>query len=207
MILNQLLLLSALLSLWCFLHSFLIANSITKTIQTKTGKHFQYYRIVYNLFSLLSFLPIVYYSISIKSEPLFNWEGKLQIVRILLIALTVYLFYAGSKSYDLPSFLGFRQMKNSQHHKSMSQHASISTKGILRFIRHPWYTATLLTLWLRNLNQSTLTVNLILSVYLLVGCFLEEKKLVLEFGDEYREYQKKVSMLFPLKWLKNKLRK
>jgi protein-S-isoprenylcysteine O-methyltransferase Ste14 len=207
MIVTPLLLLSVLLSLWCFLHSFLISNRITKTIQNRSGKLFQYYRIVYNLFSLLSFLPIIYYSISIKSEPVFHWEGKLQIIRILFITLTLYLFYAGSKSYDLASFLGFRQIKESRHHKSMSPHGSINTKGILRFIRHPWYTATLLTLWLRNLNQSAILVNLILSVYLIIGCYLEEKKLVLEFDDEYREYQKKVSMLFPFKWLKNKLRK
>ncbi|WP_372754213.1 isoprenylcysteine carboxylmethyltransferase family protein [Labilibaculum sp.] len=207
MILNPLLLLSILLSLWCFFHSFLITNSSTKTIQNKTGNLFRYYRIFYNLFSLLTFLPIIYYSFSIKSETVFKWEGKLQIVRGLLFILTFYLFYAGSKAYDLLSFIGLRQMKEPQHHKSLSQHGSISTNGILSFIRHPWYTATFLTIWLQNLNKSTIIVNLILSIYLLIGCYLEEKKLVLDFGSEYQEYQKKVSMLFPLKWIKNKLRK
>jgi protein-S-isoprenylcysteine O-methyltransferase Ste14 len=38
-----------------------------------------------------------------------------------------------------------------------------------------------------------------------MGTILEEQKLVEEFGDEYRAYQKKVSMLFPMKWILNKM--
>ena len=48
---------------------------------------------------------------------------------------------------------------------------------------------------------------LILTVYLIIGTFLEERKLVYEFGDQYRNYQKQVSMLLPLKWLNLKFRK
>jgi len=45
-------------------------------------------------------------------------------------------------------------------------------------------------------------MNLILTSYLIVGTYLEEKKLVREFGENYRNYQKKVSMLIPYTWLK-----
>jgi hypothetical protein len=38
-----------------------------------------------------------------------------------------------------------------------------------------------------------------------VGSFLEERKLVREFGDKYQEYQQAVSMLFPWRWLKAKI--
>jgi protein-S-isoprenylcysteine O-methyltransferase Ste14 len=34
-----------------------------------------------------------------------------------------------------------------------------------------------------------------------VGAFLEERKLVRIFGEEYRDYQQKVSMFIPVKWL------
>ena len=40
---------------------------------------------------------------------------------------------------------------------------------------------------------------------LLIGSRLEENKLLQEFGDDYRQYQQQVSMLFPYKWLKAKL--
>ncbi len=35
-------------------------------------------------------------------------------------------------------------------------------------------------------------------VYTLLGILLEEKDLIAIFGDEYRKYQSKVSMLIPL---------
>jgi protein-S-isoprenylcysteine O-methyltransferase Ste14 len=47
----------------------------------------------------------------------------------------------------------------------------------------------------------------ILTAYLIVGTLLEEKKLVREFGMEYRAYQARVSMFLPYKWVKSKIRK
>ena len=35
------------------------------------------------------------------------------------------------------------------------------------------------------------------TVWILIGTILEEKDLVREIGDEYRQYQKKVPMLIP----------
>jgi len=60
-------------------------------------------------------------------------------------------------------------------------------------------------IWATNLDATAVIVNIILSVYVIVGTLLEERKLIREFGDEYREYQKKVSMLFPVKWIKARL--
>jgi protein-S-isoprenylcysteine O-methyltransferase Ste14 len=40
---------------------------------------------------------------------------------------------------------------------------------------------------------------------LIVGTWLEEKKLIEEFGEKYLAYQKRVSMLLPYKWLKLKI--
>lgn len=60
-------------------------------------------------------------------------------------------------------------------------------------------------IWATNLDITFLIVNCILSIYVIMGTILEEQKLVEEFGDEYRAYQKKVSMLFPMKWILNKM--
>ncbi len=205
MISTQYLLLSLFLVLWCFFHSSLISNRFLAFIQAKLGKYFRTYRILYNLFSLITFLPLVWYSYSLQSELIFDWTGYFQIGKILILLTCFFLFFAGSRSYDLWSFLGFRQIQQSKHHKTLSDDGNISIAGILSVIRHPWYTATFLFLWSRNLDVSTLIVNVIFSIYLLIGCYLEEKKLVIEYGEEYRIYQQNVSMLFPWKWLKTKL--
>jgi protein-S-isoprenylcysteine O-methyltransferase Ste14 len=68
-------------------------------------------------------------------------------------------------------------------------------------IRHPWYAGLILLLWARDLDIAGLIVSGVLTVYIFVGTLLEERKLVHEFGDAYREYQRRVSMFVPIKWL------
>jgi len=72
-------------------------------------------------------------------------------------------------------------------------------------MRHPWYVAVFILLWASDQNRTGIIINLILSAYLVIGTLLEERKLVLEFGDCYRQYQDKVSMFIPVKWVKAKL--
>jgi len=55
------------------------------------------------------------------------------------------------------------------------------------------------------LDVSGLITNIILTIYLVVGTVLEERKLLMEYGEDYRQYQKKVSMLIPFKYLKSKI--
>ena len=69
------------------------------------------------------------------------------------------------------------------------------------------YLAVIIFLWIgyREMYVSTLILNMILSIYTVIGTVLEERKLIIELGDNYQDYQKKVSMLFPTKWILSKL--
>jgi protein-S-isoprenylcysteine O-methyltransferase Ste14 len=40
-------------------------------------------------------------------------------------------------------------------------------------------------------------VNIVLTIYIIMGTILEERKLVSEFGDAYVKYQQEVPMLIP----------
>jgi protein-S-isoprenylcysteine O-methyltransferase Ste14 len=145
------------------------------------------------------------FSLSIEGDYLFKWTGNLEYIRGLVILISLYLFYAGSKPYDIMQFLGIRQIKDGLHHKSLTTSGNLEISGILGVIRHPWYTAAILLIWNRDIDISVLIVNVIFTLYLIIGTFLEERKLVIEFGDNYRFYQQKVSMLFPYKWIKSKI--
>jgi len=61
-----------------------------------------------------------------------------------------------------------------------------------------------LLLWAQDLDAARLVVNGVLTVYILVGTLLEERKLVHEFGETYARYQERVSMFVPLKWLRSR---
>ena len=76
-----------------------------------------------------------------------------------------------------------------------TQTGKLSSKGILGAIRHPFYAGLFPLIWARDLDISFFIVNIILSIYLIIGTLLEERKLLLEFGDAPDDYQQKVSML------------
>jgi len=81
----------------------------------------------------------------------------------------------------------------------------IDSSGVLGLVRHPWYTAVVLLLWARDLDVAALVANGVLTIYIVVGTLLEEGKLVHEFGDAYRNYQGRVSMFVPLKWIRSRI--
>ncbi|RPH38077.1 MAG: DUF1295 domain-containing protein, partial [Desulfobulbaceae bacterium] len=74
--------------------------------------------------------------------------------------------------------------------------------GVFGLTRHPWYLGSLLLIWsiLPGYSAVDLLVSTILSVYLVIGTFLEERKLLAEYGDAYRRYQHQVPMMLP--WIR-----
>jgi len=173
-------------------------------IKNISAKSIRFYRISYNIFSTITFLLLIGYAHDIEENLLFNWSEKFEFVRISLIMIGLLLLFAGAKTYDMLSFFGLRQVKQTTTKLTLSQKGEIYTNGILSLIRHPWYTATFLIIWSKNIYASTLILNSILTIYLVIGCYLEEQKLIIEFGDNYLRYKKTVSMFIPWKWLRAK---
>ena len=120
--------------------------------------------------------------------------------------IALILLIGGSKNYNFLQFLGIKQIIDKKLHKSLSKDGVLKREGILNITRHPWYSAFTIVLWARELNSTTLIINIIFSIYLVVGTYLEEKKLKIEFGEAYIDYQKDVSMLLPIKWIKSKFK-
>jgi protein-S-isoprenylcysteine O-methyltransferase Ste14 len=191
--------------LWCTLHSTLIATPVKDYLRKTLGDWFRFYRLFFNAVSLATLIPVLYYSLSIQRTPIFCWEGHLMIVKYLLLTTSIALFVAGGRHYSMSQFLGIRQIKTGRANPALSEYDTFDTWGILRAIRHPWYIASLMFIWARDISLSTLLINIVISTYFVIGTILEERKLLLEFGENYREYQKNVSMFIPYKWLKAKI--
>ena len=200
------LILIALWTAFCFLHSYMITPVFTAFVKKNTGTSYRYYRLFYNIFSFFFLIPVVIYSYSIMGKPFFTWHGYLLPVRYLLLLCSLCIFYAGSRHYNMRTFLGINQIHASVDHGLINTSGTIEKEGMMGVVRHPFYSGSFLLIWAGNLDTMRLIINSILSIYLIIGTLLEEQKLVAEFGDIYRSYQKEVSMLFPWKYITRQIK-
>ena len=197
-----------LVMLWiafCFFHSALISTTVTDFLKRRIGSAYRFYRLFYNIFSIVTLIPVVLYSLATKQEPFFVWSGGLLPLKYLLIFTGILCFVLGAKRHSFAQFSGLAQLKEGVNSNLMNTTGKLSARGILGVVRHPFYAGIFPLLWSSDLDPTALIINIILSIYVLIGTLLEERKLILEFGDTYRAYQQRVSMLFPLKWMKKKL--
>jgi protein-S-isoprenylcysteine O-methyltransferase Ste14 len=191
--------------LWCTLHSALISVTVTEQMKRRLGSGFRFYRLFYSAASVATLIPLGYYSHRIGGTPLLSWEGPLVIVPVLLLAAGLYLFVVGGRHYSWKQLLGIAQIRPGRADGSASGGDSFVVSGLHRVIRHPWYLGGILIVWARELSLTTILINTVIVGYFIIGSFLEERKLLLEFGDRYREYQRTVPMLFPWRWIKEKI--
>ncbi len=71
-------------------------------------------------------------------------------------------------------------------------------RGPYLHVRHPLYLFTLLLIWsIPRLTTDQLLFNVLWTAWIIVGTKLEERDLVAEFGQAYRQYQSSVPMLLP----------
>lgn len=197
----KMVMLAVLWIIWCAVHSGMISVTATGYLKRWLGTRFRIYRLVFNLVALLTVIPVMVYEQWLRGPMLFRWEGFLILFQMILLISAILLFLAGARHYDLLQFSGFRQLKTGSSHNALTETGELDTNGILDITRHPWYLGGILIIWTRDIDISALVTNIILTLYFIVGTVLEERKLLIEYGDDYRRYQEKVSMLIPIKWL------
>ncbi len=76
------------------------------------------------------------------------------------------------------------------------------TAGIYSRVRHPLYLATILIFGAMALIYpfpEVIVFALSMIAYTMIGAYFEERKLVLQYGDEYNEYKKQAGFILP--WL------
>lgn len=192
----MLFLLAVLWIVWCTMHSLLIARPVTGYLQRRLGRGFRYCRLFYNLTAILTLLPLLLLTWQLRGGMVFAWQGYWQILRFLLLATAGWLFWAGARRYDMGYFLGIRQIRSGTAPILLSETEEFSTAGVFGRTRHPWYLGSILLIWsiLPEYSIADLMVSAMLSIYIVIGTFLEERKLLAEYGDAYRSYQRQVRM-------------
>lgn len=181
-------------------HSLTASLSFKAWLRNKLGEPFYdaWFRLLYNLLSLITLAPILLLAVG-EGKLLWEVEGVVvylfQFLRIVaLLGILVSL-----QQIDWKSFIGIRQVQAYYQKSSTSVvPEKLVISGIYRFTRHPLYLFSILFLWCNpTMTLPWLVFSSLATLYFLVGSFLEEKKMLLQYGDAYREYQKNVSWILP----------
>ncbi len=189
---------------WGAAHSLLISPAWMRLVSARFPRLCPWYRLGYNGLAVLTILPLLYFKNALAGEMLLGWSGLLVIPRVLLLGAALWLFWAGARAYDLKVVGGLAQLRSGCTFAGSPYAEDLRTSGILGRVRHPWYGGALLLLWTRTgaFDAAELITSLVLSLYVLIGARLEERKLVHVHGQAYRDYQRRTPMFFP--WLRRR---
>jgi methanethiol S-methyltransferase len=178
---------------YCVIHSLLASSQLKYFLQKRVRYNFKYYRFIYSIFALTGLTALILYQLGIKSIPLFQKIPFVQIGGSVISLAGLFIMGLCIVNY-FSQVSGVRSLTGDENELKPIQ------KNIHKHVRHPLYMGTFLFIWgLLPVFPvlSLLITNFIITVYTLIGIQFEEKKLVSEFGDSYKVYQKTVPKIIP----------
>jgi protein-S-isoprenylcysteine O-methyltransferase Ste14 len=158
-----------------------------------------YHRLLFTLYSAAATAAALLYVRSLPDAPLYRLDGWIRFlfhgVQILGAGLLLWT------PWDLKEFVGLRQW---ERHRKGEGDAAGRNEGLFTgkayvLVRHPLYLGCSLLLAFHPVQtgNSAATAAAVVA-YFYIGTFFEERRMERKFGEEYREYQKRVPRLFPL---------
>ncbi|MEP6926989.1 MAG: isoprenylcysteine carboxylmethyltransferase family protein [Ginsengibacter sp.] len=178
---------------YCVIHSTLATAKVKSIFEKASGKFFRYYRLAYTIFAAVTLLLILYFQYSFASPALIN-QSTIKYISFVIFVLPglIIMMISILKYFKLLS--GVRSLFEG------NLPTELQKKGIHRYVRHPLYSGTLLFIWglffIFPMVNNLIAVGVITG-YVLIGIRLEEKKLLIEFGNLYKDYISEVPMLIP----------
>lgn len=192
-----------LISVFCISHSILASNKVKKAFQNRFGHLIAFYRIGYNILSMITFI-IIYKMLPDIDIIIYDLPAPYDLI-ILTVQLSSLLGFAWSAKYfSAGEFIGWSQLKrfrnDNYNQADLDEKSELRIEGPYKYSRHPIYFFSILFLLMRPVMGLTyLIIVVIFVVYFYIGSVFEEKRLVEKFGDDYVNYQKSVPRILPIK--------
>lgn len=206
---QDIIIITLLFSLFAISHTILASSKTKQILVEKLGEKIAFYRIFYNISSIIILLFI--YTVSPKpKEIIYDLQFPFDILIFIVQLFSILGLIWGISKINLKEFLGVSQikryMKNSYNIEELDEKMEFIIEGPFKFSRHPIYLFSILFLALRpTMDLFYLIFFLNTVLYFYIGSYYEERKLVKLFGHRYVEYQNKVSRLFPIKLSRTKV--
>jgi protein-S-isoprenylcysteine O-methyltransferase Ste14 len=183
------------------LHSLLAHQATKEHFKKVSGNYNRFYRLIFNTISIIGFISLLWFQFLIPSKSFMDENNLLQLAGIATMLLGIIVLLAAFASFNKSEFIGIEQLTETPMETTIDKdpHQLVKT-GMYRYVRHPLYFGLIIILLgavVYFQNYSTLIFVVTTFIYLPIGVSLEEKKLVVEFGQQYLQYKKEVKMLVP----------
>ena len=168
---------------------FAVAHSLFATDWAKNVLHGdgrKGYRLSYNIASLLIFGWVM--SAYRNSEVLYFVPGVWSLLMYLLQVVVAMILVSCLRQTGVGDFIGVTNNVTN----------SFTNRGWYSVVRHPLYFFSVLFMVLNPvMTDQWLMLTIMSIVYFIIGSLIEEKRLVVEFGEAYRQYRRQVPFIIP----------
>ena len=154
---------------------------------------------------LLSSLALILLYWQWRPVPSIVWQITDPLLASAILALSLlgwFLVLISTLLINHFELFGLQQVFANLAGKNLPEH-HFRTPGLYKFVRHPIYLSFIVAFWAApTMTAGRFLFAAVTTAYIVVGIFLEERDLVDYFGDDYRNYQKRVAALIPF-WRKS----
>lgn len=174
-------------------HSLMASSFFKDSMSSFLGKKFRFYRLIYNLIAFVSLIPVLILQFSIEKIQLWQVSAYEQVIGKFICVWGVIFIATALQGYDMSELSGSDFTKKDKIQE-------LKTDGLLKYVRHPIYFGILLLVWglfITDASTRNLSGAIAVTIYLLIGIYFEEKKLIEIYGEAYTKYQTQVAMLIP----------
>lgn len=176
------------------IHSLFASNRMKSFFKRQLPGLSPFYRIIYNIFSVVGLIAIFMYQSNFPQQHLYRPDTAITFLGLCLASLGLMVIKESFATYDIKEFLGIRQMTGDLKEQDFKH------EGILSYVRHPLYSGSMLFL-AGYLIFIPKPINIITAacmfLYFIIGSYFEEKKLVSAFGRAYLDYRREVPAFIP----------
>ena len=192
--------------LFAFFHSLTVSQKFKKLCRDLFGNTFMraWYRAIYNMVSFITAVTAFALIHQVPDRQL--WDAPVWLTWIMHTMQIVGLAF-GSLSFrylDGGEFLGIRQVLRYLSRREVAGNIEgltekeLVTDGVYSIVRHPLYVAGIVIFSFNpHITVNSLIVTVLADLYFLLGMFIEERRFLRMFGDQYREYMKRVPRMLP----------